>query len=644
MRNVLLAPVRCLVLGLLSVAGLLMAEVVGVLVALALTYPYIVAGNRRLAQLGRRLSRDWCGVPITARYLPIPAEPMRTADGWYVHDNQLFKRPGFPRYLRRAKALSEDPSVLRDWLWLAFTPFTGGVAVLVPVALLLAGVPLLVLAPQPWGSVAAGASLALGVTLAPLMLRVYGRWSRILLQPLDESWWHHSGVGPWVKRQWWSVWHGAGLAGLTFGLMGFGLLSVSGLVLFWNVLGPQTMLLGRPSMDYFRRRSETWTGRAIASPYRPEPPAPRPDASGMYRTGRFLHRNAESAVRAQRNWSVLRDPASWRDLLWTLTAPLFGPLSIGLTALVAFAFFGLVWQPLWWAPWAVPIGLADGVWVTPWYMWYGLGLLWPPLAEVPGWLSPLIGLGVTGVVVPLAALVFRARCAYDRWLLRPTRAAVLAQRVHELTRTRSDATDAQAAEVRRIERDLHDGAQARLVAVGLSLATVERLLEQDPAAARAMLAQARETSATALTELRDLVRGIHPPVLAERGLGDAVRAVALDYPLPVQVSVAIDGRLDAPVESAAYFAVCEALTNATRHAGATRVTVDLRHTGERLLVTVVDDGRGGADPGRGTGLAGIGRRLGTFDGVLSVDSPAGGPTVLTMEVPCALSSPRTSTS
>jgi signal transduction histidine kinase len=360
--------------------------------------------------------------------------------------------------------------------------------------------------------------------------------------------------------------------------------------------------------------------------------------------GRFLYDDLKSATAAQRIDGVLRDPASWRDLLWMLTAPVLSPLGIGLATVVAVAFFGLVLQPLWWAPWAVPIGLIQGVWVTPWYIWYGVTLLDPGLAVVPTWASPLIGLVATGIAILLARPALRLRVAWDRLLLSPTRQAVLAQRVHQLTESRSDAIDAQAAEVRRIERDLHDGAQARLVALGLSLAAAEQLLERDPAAARALLAHARETSTTALNELRDLVRGIHPPVLAERGLVDAVRAVALDNPLPVTVNTDLAGRLEAPVESAAYFAVTEALANAVRHAGASHILVDLRHDGERLRITVTDDGRGGADPSRGTGLSGIRRRLGTFDGTMTVTSPAGGPTVLTMEVPCAYSSPKTSTS
>jgi signal transduction histidine kinase len=240
-----------------------------------------------------------------------------------------------------------------------------------------------------------------------------------------------------------------------------------------------------------------------------------------------------------------------------------------------------------------------------------------------------------------------ARQLHARWvalLLAPTRAAELALRVARLTQTRADAIDAQAAEIRRIERDLHDGAQARLVAVGLTLGAAEALVDTDPAEAKRLLAQARESSATALGELRALVRGILPPVLTERGLGDAVRAVALDSPLPVDVDVDLPGRFAAPVESAAYFSVCEALANAARHAGAERVWISIRYDAGRLRMVVRDNGRGGADPTRGTGLHGVQRRLGTFDGTLTLDSPAGGPTEVTMEVPCALSSPRTSTS
>jgi signal transduction histidine kinase len=229
-------------------------------------------------------------------------------------------------------------------------------------------------------------------------------------------------------------------------------------------------------------------------------------------------------------------------------------------------------------------------------------------------------------------------------LLAPTANATLALRVRQLAESRSDAVDAQATELRRIERDLHDGAQARLVAMGMNLGAAERLIEENPAAARALLAEARESSTKALSELRDLVRGIHPPVLADRGLGDAVRALALECPLQTEVAADLPGRLAPPVESAAYFAVSEALANAVKHAGARRVWIDLRHEAGWLRMSVTDDGHGGADPARGTGLRGIERRLATFDGVLAINSPPGGPTMVMMELPCALSSPRTSSS
>ncbi len=168
---------------------------------------------------------------------------------------------------------------------------------------------------------------------------------------------------------------------------------------------------------------------------------------------------------------------------------------------------------------------------------------------------------------------------------------------------------------------------------------VLKAMAKDPDRVRALIAQARQTSATALTELRDLVRGIHPPVLAERGLSEAVRAVALDTPVPVTVTTTLTGRTEAPIETAAYFAVCEALANAVRHAEAQHIEVTIEHDNRRLSITVTDDGRGGADAGSGTGLPGVQRRLATFDGMLRVTSPPGGPTVLAIEIPCALVAP-----
>jgi signal transduction histidine kinase len=239
-------------------------------------------------------------------------------------------------------------------------------------------------------------------------------------------------------------------------------------------------------------------------------------------------------------------------------------------------------------------------------------------------------------------LVPRALDSRTRALFWPARDTELAGRVEQLTQTRADAVDTAAAELRRVERDLHDGAQARLVALGMSLRAAERLIISSPQAALELVGEAIQTSSKALTELRDLVRGIYPPVLADRGLGDAVQALALDTPLHTEVDIDLPGRPDLPVESACYFAVAEALANAVKHSGARHVQIRMQHAREMLRIEVIDDGAGGADPDRGSGLRGLERRLGTFDGILAVSSPAGGPTIVVIEVPCALSSLKTS--
>jgi signal transduction histidine kinase len=218
-------------------------------------------------------------------------------------------------------------------------------------------------------------------------------------------------------------------------------------------------------------------------------------------------------------------------------------------------------------------------------------------------------------------------------LLTSPRQAELEQRIDVLTATRAGAVDAQEAELRRIERDLHDGAQARLVALGMNLGRAEQKLGTDPEGARALIADARRGAGEALSELRDLARGIHPPVLADRGLGAAVGALAARSPLPVGVTV-VGERPPAAVESAAYFVAAEALANAGKHAGATRVDIHIARDGGELVVDVRDNGRGGADP-NGAGLTGLRRRVEALDGSLLVESPPGGPTVVRAELPCA---------
>jgi signal transduction histidine kinase len=218
----------------------------------------------------------------------------------------------------------------------------------------------------------------------------------------------------------------------------------------------------------------------------------------------------------------------------------------------------------------------------------------------------------------------------------------LANRVDVLTRTREGALDVQVAEMRRVERDLHDGAQARLVSLGMSLGMADELLDSDPAETRRLLGEARTAAGDALGDLRALVRGILPPVLADRGLAGAVEALVIACPIPVELTVELPpGRLAAPVESAAYFAIAEALTNVVKHSEASSASVRVGYANSVLAMTVEDDGRGGADPRGGSGLLGIERRLAAFDGTMQVSSPPGGPTVVSMEVPCERSSPRT---
>jgi signal transduction histidine kinase len=212
----------------------------------------------------------------------------------------------------------------------------------------------------------------------------------------------------------------------------------------------------------------------------------------------------------------------------------------------------------------------------------------------------------------------------------------LTKRVQRLTESRALVADTAAADLRRLERNLHDGAQARLVALGMSLRAAEKLVHASPDAASALIAEARDTSARALTELRELFKGVHPPVLADRGLADAVLALALDSPLQVETEIDLPGRVPAPVETACYFAVSEVLTNAAKHSGARDARIGVSHTAGVLRIVVTDFGLGGADPARGTGLAGVEKRLATFDGILAVSSPVGGPTTIVIEVPCAL--------
>ena len=268
----------------------------------------------------------------------------------------------------------------------------------------------------------------------------------------------------------------------------------------------------------------------------------------------------------------------------------------------------------------------------------GFVVLGQPARDIAYPLALLQGLAFAGLGLGLTPLAFPT---LGRFVGMSTDGE-LVRRVQRLTESRAVVVDTAAADLRRLERDLHDGAQARLVALGMNLRAAEKLIPVSPEAAMALVAEARETSARALTELRELVRGVHPPVLADRGLGDALRALALDTPMKIRAEIDLPDRLPAPIETACYFAVAEVLTNAVKHSGARAGQVWASHRDDLLRITVTDFGVGGADPARGTGLAGVERRLAAFDGIVAVSSPVGGPTMVVMEVPCASSSPRTS--
>ncbi|HEX9337899.1 MAG TPA: histidine kinase, partial [Pseudonocardiaceae bacterium] len=269
----------------------------------------------------------------------------------------------------------------------------------------------------------------------------------------------------------------------------------------------------------------------------------------------------------------------------------------------------------------------------------GLNGSFQQVEPVSNTLLPLVlAIAFFGVLWLLTKPAMRAYGGLLHWFLAPAHTTRLANRIAELTQTRTETLDTQSAEIRRIERDLHDGAQAKLVALGMNLGMAEKLLVADPAAALSLLAEAKQSTGHALSELRELVRGIQPPILADRGLDGAARALALASPLAMDLSVELPGRPPAPVESAVYFALTEILTNVTKHSAATSAWVRINYHGGRLDVMVADNGMGGAGRVPGGGLDGIGRRLAAFDGTVTVASPVGGPTIITLEVPCRLAS------
>lgn len=326
-------------------------------------------------------------------------------------------------------------------------------------------------------------------------------------------------------------------------------------------------------------------------------------------------------IRAARLALTTGDPTVYRSAAWLIVhAVAGGPLAAGVLLLWLLVVGGLIVPLIWWTvPAEAPI-----TFVVPISSW-AEALLVPPLLG-------LAALTLLRWAVPACAVAY-ARAAKASFA--PSSQSRLEQRVRELTLTRSGALDAHAAELRRIERDLHDGTQARLVAIAIHLGVAQRQRATDPALADQLIDRARTSVEAALTELRAVVRGIYPPILADRGLPGAVHALAADCPVPLTVRVTPLRRLPAALESAAYFVVAEALANITRHSRATGGDLRVEHRAGRLVVNVTDDGVGGAQASGGTGLTGIRRRVAALDGRVELSSPIGGPTVLRVELPCA---------
>jgi len=329
-------------------------------------------------------------------------------------------------------------------------------------------------------------------------------------------------------------------------------------------------------------------------------------ASGGGRWSRFLRRFSSAQAWKQFLYALLRFPLSMAEVF------------------VLVAVWGVA---------LATVALPGYQWLLPRY-----GTLFGGPAPIPSGPGGLAAAAAAGLALLLAApqvtwALALADAAVARWLLGPGRTRMRA-RIGELERSRARVVDSAEAERRRIERDLHDGAQQRLVALAMDLGRARARFADDPEAARAIVDQAHAEAKAALLELRNLVRGVHPPVLTDRGLDAALSGLAALCPVPVAVHVDGGVRPPASVEAIAYFIVAEALTNVAKHSRANAAQVSVGRHGDALSVVISDDGIGGADP-RGQGLSGLADRVAGVDGRLTVHSPAGGGTVIRAELRCA---------
>jgi signal transduction histidine kinase len=311
-----------------------------------------------------------------------------------------------------------------------------------------------------------------------------------------------------------------------------------------------------------------------------------------------------------------------RNLAWLATQLAFG-LPAGALAVLLLGCLLLtpVIAGTWWAfprpPW-LPV-LSDPI--TDWGTALRIGAV-----------NLLVLSALAAAVLPLLARA-HARCCLA--ILEPSPAERLVERVTELTRTRVDVLQAHSAELRRIERDLHDGTQARLVAIAMRLAVAGDTYADDPDAAAALVREAQTETEDAMTELRSVIHTIYPPVLADQGLSGALTTLTARAGIPTRLDVGPLGEVPAAVEAVAYFAVTEALANIARHSRATDASIRVTRDGALLRAAITDNGIGGADAARGSGLDGVRRRAAALDGAVDISSPPGGPTVVTLELPCA---------
>jgi signal transduction histidine kinase len=310
-------------------------------------------------------------------------------------------------------------------------------------------------------------------------------------------------------------------------------------------------------------------------------------------------------LRPLRQWGAA---ATWRQLAYHLLALVIGGAGGALVALC-------------WLALPVAAGFAVDLWVEG-----------GPGAAAPG--SVALGVAVTLAAPWVARGVAGVDEAAARALLGPGRAEELTLRVQSLARSRAEIVAATDAERRRIERDLHDGTQQRLVSLAMHLGMARTSLTDAGEPARQAIARAHDEAVAALAELREFVRGLHPAVLNDRGLDAALPGIVARAPLPVRLRVDLASRCSPSIEAVAYFVVSEALTNVAKHARASHCEVTVERRGDRLLVVVGDDGRGGAAPAGGSGLDGLAQRAAAVDGTLTIDSPPGGPTRITVELPC----------